>query len=265
MGRLRLLVPLGLLILALVAPAPVAGASNRPSPPIKVHISLSEQEVVAGQPVSGTVVFTNTTHRAVTVNTCALNGWLAVRLTGRVVDSYPGVGSLLITCPPSIRLVPGPNRFPVKVITTYGGCIQPQPSGTAPSPRVPYCTADKNGTASPPLPAGQYSAKLHVVGLDGMTQPPNRVVVTLDAPTQTPTLAACAEAPGTAPKLVTVPNVVGLSSLAAALPLASACLNAGYANPVGTQVVSESPVPGSQVPEYSSVILTTRGTEVTIP
>ena len=45
----------------------------------------------------------------------------------------------------------------------------------------------------------------------------------------------------------------------------SACLNAGYANPVGTRVTSESPAAGSQVPEYSSVILTTRGTEVTIP
>jgi|ERR1700733_5112541 len=265
MGRLRWLVPLGLLTLALVAPAPVAGASNRPSPPIKVHITLSEQEVVAGQPISGTVVFTNTTHRPVTVNTCALNGWLAVRLTGNVVDSYPGVGSLLVTCPPSIRLVPGPNRFPVKVITTYGDCIQPQPGGTAPSPIVPYCTADKSGTASPPLPAGQYSTKLHVVGLDGMTQPPNRVVVTLDAPTHTPTLAPCAETPGTAPRSVTVPSVVGLSSLAAASSLASACLNAGYANPVGTQVISESPVAASQVPEFSSVILTTRGTEVTIP
>jgi len=187
-----------------------------------------------------------------------------VGLTGRV-DSDPFFGSLLITCPPSIRLVPGPNRFPVKVITTYGGCIQPQPSGTAPSPIVPYCTADKNGTGAPPLPAGQYSTKFHVVGLDGMTQPPNRVVVTLDAPTQTPTLAPCAETPGTAPKLVTVPNVVGLSSPVAAFPLASGCLNAGYANPVGTQVISESPVAGSQVPEYSSVILTTRGTEVTIP
>jgi len=68
MGRLRWLVPLGLLTLALVVPAAVAGSSNRPSPPIKVHIKLSEHEVVAGQPISGTVVFTNTTHRAVVVN-----------------------------------------------------------------------------------------------------------------------------------------------------------------------------------------------------
>ena len=258
MGRLRWLVPLGLLTLALVAPAPVAGASNRPSPPIKVHITLSEQEVVAGQPISGTVVFTNTTHRAVTVNTCALNGWLAVRLTGRVVDSYPGVGSLLVTCPPSIRLVPGPNRFPVKVITTYGGCVQPQPSGTAPAP-VPICVEVNGRLSQPPLPAGRYVTKLHVVGLGGLTMRPNQVTVVLEAPVKAPELAPCAETPGTSPKLVTVPNVVGLSSSIAAFPLASACLNAGYANPVGTHVISESPVAGSQVPEYSSVILTTTG------
>jgi hypothetical protein len=261
-GRLRWSVALSLLTLALVVPAPVAGGSKRASPPIKVHIALATDRVVAGEPIEGTVVFTNTTHKAVTVKQCPTDVWLAVGLSGRV-NSYP-FGSFLVGCPPSIRLRPGANRLPVNVITTYAGCIQPQPSGTPPSPIAPYCTEVNGKAVSPPLPPGRYFTKLHVVGLDGETQSPNQVTVTLDAPAQLPVPAPCAETPGT-PKLVTVPNVVGLSSIVAAFPRASACLNAGYANPVGTQVISESPVAGSQVPEHSSVILTTRGTDVTVP
>jgi beta-lactam-binding protein with PASTA domain len=55
-----------------------------------------------------------------------------------------------------------------------------------------------------------------------------------------------------------VPNVVGTSSSAAALVLAKACLNAIYANPVGSPVISEAPVAGSNVSEHSTVTLTTR-------
>jgi hypothetical protein len=227
-----------------------------------VHITLAKHRVVSGQPINGTVVFTNTTSRKITVKTCATDGWLAVVLSGRV-NSYP-FGSLLVACPPTMRLTPGKNRFRVHVITTYAGCVQPQPSGTPPSP-VPICVEVNGRVSQPPLPAGRYVTKLHVVGLGGLTMRPNQVTVVIQAPAKAPELSPCAETPGTAPKLVTVPKVVGLSSSVAAFPLASACLNAGYANPVGTQVISESPVAGSQVPEHSSVILTTRGTEVTIP
>jgi hypothetical protein len=241
-------------------PAAAAGASHRP--PIKADITLATRQVVAGHPIKATVVLTNTTHKEIAVDTCAGDGWLAVGLNGRV-DSHP-FGSFLVGCPPTIRLTPGPNRFPVNVITTYAGCVQPQPAGTSPSPE-PVCVTADGHLSQPPLPAGRYSTALHVVGLAGLTRAANRVVVTLTAPATTPALAPCADTPGTAPKLVTVPNVVGLSSSVAAFPLASACLNAGYANPVGTRVISESPVAGSQVPEHSSVILTTQGTEVTVP
>ena len=64
---------------------------------------------------------------------------------------------------------------------------------------------------------------------------------------------------------VTVPDVVGLSSIVAAVPLASARLNTGYANPVGTHVIAESPVAGSKVPEHSTVILTTQGMGTAAP
>jgi hypothetical protein len=51
--------------------------------------------------------------------------------------------------------------------------------------------------------------------------------------------------------------VIGDSSSAAALVFAKACLNAGYAGPVGTQVRTESPPAGATVPEFSTVTLTT--------
>ena len=240
----------------------VAETSVAALPPLKVRLTLTETQVVAGQPIKGAVVLTNGTDKSIIVNTCATNGWLAVGLTGQV-DSYP-FGSLLVTCPPSIRLAPGANRFPVTVITTYASCVQPQPAGTPWAP-VPTCTVSNGRLTKPPLPAGRYATKLHLVGLTGYTQTPNRVVVSLAAPVTPPALAPCAVVPGTTPPTETVPDVVGLSSFVAAVSLASACLNAGYADPVGTHVIAESPVAGSKVPEHSTVILTTQGTETTIP
>jgi hypothetical protein len=209
-------------------------------------------------------VLTNTTDKKIAVNTCATDGWLAVGLSGKV-NSYP-FGRFLVGCKPTIRLAPGPNRFAVTVITTYTGCTQPEPAGTsAPSPPFPTCTVSNGHTNSSPLPAGRYATKFHFVGLNGLTQPPNRVVVSLIAPSMPPVLAPCADVPGTGLPTVTVPNVVGLGSLVAASSLAGACLNTGCADPVGTHVIAESPVAGSQVPEHSTVILTTQGTEVTVP
>jgi hypothetical protein len=51
--------------------------------------------------------------------------------------------------------------------------------------------------------------------------------------------------------------VVGDTSSGAALVLSRACLHAGYANPVGPSVTSESPTAGSKVAEYSTVTLST--------
>ena len=230
-----------------------AASGVSPSHPVKVRVTLAQDRVVAGQSIKGTVVFTNTTARHITVDTCAANGWLAVGLTGRV-DSYP-FAHTLIGCAPTVRLAPGVNRFPVTIITTSAGCTQPQPAGgSSPTPSLPTCTV----SGPPPLPAGSYSTKVDVVGLAGLTRAPNRVVVHLRAPKHPPRLAPCADQPGTAPALVMVPDVVGASSLGAALVLARACLNAGYASPVGSSVISETPIAGSKVAEHSTVILTTR-------
>ena len=227
--------------------------AGSPSHPVKVRVIVGRHRVVAGHSIEGTVVLTNTTARQITVDTCAANGWLAVGLSGRV-DSYP-FAHTDIGCAPTVRLVPGINRFPVTVITTYASCTQPQPAGgSSPTPSTPTCTV----AGPPPLPAGSYVTKVDVVGLGGLTQAPNRVVVHLSPPKNPPRLAPCADQPGSPPAPVTVPDVVGASSLGAALVLARACLNAGYASPVGSPVISETPIAGSKVPEHSTVILTTQ-------
>jgi hypothetical protein len=240
-----------------------AAAQTAATPPVKVHLTLAAHRVVAGHPIKGTVVLTNTADRAITVNTCALDGWLAVGLSGQTASQsffHSAVG-----CKPSVTLAPGTRRVHIMVSTTYTTCTEAEPAGNTPSSSFPNCTVSDGRPTSPPLPAGRYSTVVQLVGLDGETRPPNRIVVTLSAPAKQPVLAPCAVVPGAATPIITVPNVVGLSSSLAALSLAHACLNAGYASPVGTRVTAEAPAAGSKVAEHSTIILTTQGTAVTVP
>ena len=249
----RTLVGLVLSTLTLGVLMGTATASEAPSAPIKVGLTLVQTRVAAGQPIKGSVLLTNTTNKAITVSTCTENGWLVVGLSGPV-SSLP-FGSLLLACPASLRLRPGMNRFGIKVITTYTGCTEPQPDGSSSATTLtPWCTT----AGLPPLPAGRYVTKLHLVGLTGLTQKPNRVVVHLTGPKNPPPVAPCADQSGTPLPVITVPNVVGMNSMTAASMLATVCLNAGYASPVGSWVASESPLAGSKVAEHSTVTLATR-------
>jgi PASTA domain len=251
MKVMRMLLFVFLSGLAVSSFTPTAASAASASRPVTVRVILAQRRIVAGHSIRGTVVVTNRTATPITVATCAANGWLAVGLSGRV-DSYP-FAHTAIGCAPTVRLAPGANRFPVRVITTYAGCTQPEPAGgSPPTPSLPTCTV----AGLPPLPAGSYTTKVDVVGVR-VSQAP-RVVVQLSAPTNPPRLAPCADQPGRSPAPVTVPDVVGASSLAAAGVFARACLNTGYASPVGSSVISETPSAGSTVPEHSTVTLTTR-------
>lgn len=148
----------------------VAGASGSSSAAIKVRVALHHSRVVAGQPIKGTVVLTNTTSRQITVESCAQNGWLQVGLQGRGYTYQ--ASSTLIACPPSIRLAPGANRFPVTVLTTYESCLQPGGESVA---SLPSCTS----TGPPPLPAGRYSTTVFIMGLPHMTEAHRAITVTL--------------------------------------------------------------------------------------
>jgi hypothetical protein len=231
--------------------------------PVQVHLTLVAHRVVAGHPIRGTVVLTNTSDRTITVNTCAIDGWLAVGLSGHGMS--PSFFHPAVRCDPTVRLTPGTSRVHVTVATRYPMCSQSEPGGNVPSPSSPNCTVSNGNQVPPPLPAGRYSTVVQLVGLDGETQPANRVVVSLSAPAEPPAVAPCAVVPGTATPTVTVPNVVGLSSSLAALTLAHACLVTGYASPVGTRVTAEAPAAGSKVAEHSTVMLTTQGTSTTLP
>lgn len=151
----------------------VAGASASSSTPITVRVALHHSRVLAGQPIKGTVILTNTTSSVITVESCAANGWLQVGLEGRGYGYQ--ASSTLVACPPSVRLVPGANRFPVTVLTTYESCIQP---GGSSVPSLPACTS----TGQPPLPAGTYSTTVVIMGLPQMTKAPRPVTVTLLRP-----------------------------------------------------------------------------------
>ena len=151
----------------------LAGAAASSPSPIEVRVSLTQHEVAAGQPIKGSVVLTNTTHKTITVNTCAANGWLQVGLKGH---GYTYVAtSLEMACPPSVRLKPGANRFPVTVLTSYEGCVHP---GGHSLTSLPACTP----TGQPPLPTGKYSTVTTIVGLSHLTHSSNRQTVTLHAP-----------------------------------------------------------------------------------
>jgi hypothetical protein len=153
----------------------VAGASEPSSAPIQVRVALHHTRVVAGSPIKGTVVLTNTTSRKITVESCARNGWLQVGLRGRGY-AYQAI-STLIACPPSIRLAPGANRFPVTVLTTYEGCLQ---AGGKSVTSLPPCRS----TGPPPLPAGRYFSTVFIMGLAHITKAPRDVTVTLLRPTE---------------------------------------------------------------------------------
>jgi hypothetical protein len=158
-------------LVLLLAVSGTAKASRPSSAPIKVHVALNGDRVVAGQTIKGEVLLTNTTTRTIVVDACADNGWLQVGLKGKgyVYEAT----SLLILCPPTIHLHPGINRFPVNVLTSYQSCSQPQ--GNSPT-SAPRCTPS-NGL--PPLPIGKYSTEVLIFGMPHLTRPPNQVTVTL--------------------------------------------------------------------------------------
>ena len=83
-------------------------------------------------------------------------------LTNSRVAFNPTVAS--VACMPSVRLKPGVNRFPVKVLTTYVEC------GV-----TPKCT--KSG--APLLPKGSFHTKTVILGLPSGTKVANRISVTI--------------------------------------------------------------------------------------
>jgi hypothetical protein len=159
-----------LLVLAVAAPAIAIGTRSsshtvppatdiRPAPVVKPHSALSTsielpgKTFVAGSDVHATLVIDNTTDKTVTLEppgTCR-EKW-AVSLTNATV---PLTLTFTTECGlQRTRLLPGANRFPVIVLTTYTGCVRQGAVGTAITVR---CLPDGS---LPPLPSGQYQVVL---------------------------------------------------------------------------------------------------------
>ena len=136
---------------------------------VNITIELDRTQVTAGTPIHGQAFVTNTTGKPIALDACAADGWLFVGLTNAHVAFEPAV--TVPTCPAD-RLLPGLNRFPITVSTSYQSCTQ---SSAQASVQRPAC----NHSGPPALPPGRYVTKVITLGLPGTTQLPPPIRVTL--------------------------------------------------------------------------------------
>lgn len=142
-----------------------SGPPRRPTP-VTIHIHLDRTRVTAGKSIKGDAVLINSTSKAITVQQCAIDGWLQVGISSPKSPFRAAMG--LVACPPSVRLRPGTNRFPITILTTAQECQQHNGQSKPDGPPCP-----------PPLPAGTYRTKVVTVGLPRSTPTPESIQVTL--------------------------------------------------------------------------------------
>ena len=161
------------LVLSACGSSTATTAVGRPAPSptqVTIRVTLADTRVTAGTAIKGEAVLINTTSKTVTVESCAADGWLEVGLVNRQITFEPA--NPAIACQPSVRLLPGLNRFPFSVLTSYQGCTQ---AGGSSSTNEPLCIA----TGLPALPAGEYITKVITSGLPAGTRSPRTISVTL--------------------------------------------------------------------------------------
>lgn len=154
-------------------PSRTALQSASTSYPISVELILNRSRVPNGTPILGRAVLTNRGSTAVTVEQCAIDGWLFTGLANSHIPFDPAVSS--VACRPSVKLVPGKNRFPIRILTTYESCLQASGQSVV---HVPLCMV---GNRLPPLPPGTYETKVVIFGLPSGTAMPRSINVTLTA------------------------------------------------------------------------------------
>ena len=163
-----------------VVEASTSAKGQVPKVPVTIRIQLDQARVVAGTPIKGTAVLTNNGSKALLVHQCATDGWLAVGLANKAIQFSPAFAA--VACRPTVVLAPGPNRFPVKVSTSYGSCLQPGGQSVI---FIPKCVpATVSADPLPPLPAGRYSTKVVTMGLPPNTAISNSVVIAIRSPGQ---------------------------------------------------------------------------------
>jgi hypothetical protein len=160
---------LAIMLIAATSESGPVGASilregQKANASITIRVKLDRTRVVVGTPIKGTAVLTNESSKAILVQQCATDGWLAVGLANKKIGFSPAWA--LVRCAPSVVLKPGPNRFPLKVVTTYESCLQPGGQSTI---FIPKCLSSDSSSILPPLPPGRYSTKVVTMGLPSNT------------------------------------------------------------------------------------------------
>jgi len=142
-------------------------ASN---PQLRTRLELSATRIVAGSPIEGTLVVTNSSSTAINL-TRECRPQYEVTLTN---SRFPPAYAFLTSCTDAPFVIhPGVTRLPITVRTTYLSCTNTPTSGADSS--FPKCTA----TGDPAMPDGTYEAIL--VGDQLPLPAPKPVVVTLVA------------------------------------------------------------------------------------
>lgn len=143
--------------------------------PVSVQLFLAATTIDVGTPLHGVAIVTNNTARDILVTRCAQRRWLTVGIATSRWSYLPVRGA--VACAPSVRLVPGENRFAFSVITTYRTCVRPvRRGGRFLRPTGPRCML---GGELPVLPDGYYVTRAILNGLPKGTPPPDAVHVTL--------------------------------------------------------------------------------------
>lgn len=156
-------------VFSILIPSDTASAST--ASPLSIRILLRQTRVTAGQTITGFAAINNKSSKPITVEACALDGWIYVGLTNKTITYDPAVAT--VACEPTVQLHPGVNGFPIEVLTIFLHC-----GGKPVTLNDPPC--GRNGI--PPLPAGHYTTKVITFGLPARTPAPAPIAVTLVAP-----------------------------------------------------------------------------------
>jgi hypothetical protein len=146
----------------------IANASSAAASPISIRLVLRHTTVFAGHVLNGDAIITNHSTKTVVVEACVENGWLDVGLSNTSYTYSPT--TVMVICPPTIRLRPGVNHFPIAVSTKYQVCTK-----STPDTNIPKCA--RNGM--PNLPKGQYHTSVILNGLPKNTRDPSNIKVTI--------------------------------------------------------------------------------------
>jgi len=174
--RLRCIASLAAVVVLVSLLTTAAGASGSKngllgaSPILHDRIELDSTQVVAGHPMRGTLVVTNSGSSPINLTRRCYPGFL-IELTNKHIPPQVSFNFDCVNRP--FLIPPGTSRFDMTILTTQGCTAS---GGTSATP-IPTCPP---GGGLPALPPGQYRAVL--VG-DGVALPaPRPVPVTLLAP-----------------------------------------------------------------------------------